>query len=153
MYYTKWRPPRRYTSHQRHATLSSGPSPCYATPDLGPAPPARTRPAPTIHTAVSTKRDTLADLCHRFHVRRLEVFGSAACGVDFDAQRSDADLLVAFEPGAEPDFAGFFDLMDALEQVLGQPVDLADRQSIEQSRNYLRRRHILQEAEPIFVAG
>ncbi len=34
-----------------------------------------------------------------------------------------------------------------------RPVDLLDRQSIEQSRNYLRRRRILQEAEPIFVAG
>jgi hypothetical protein len=32
-------------------------------------------------------------------------------------------------------------------------VDVVDRRAIEQSRNYLRRRHILQEAEPIFVAG
>jgi hypothetical protein len=106
-----------------------------------------------MHAAVSTKRDTIADLCQRFHVRRLEVFGSAARGVDFDAQRSDADLLIEFEPGAEPDLAGFLDLKDALEKALGRPVDLVDRRSIEQSRNYLRRRHILQEAEPIFVAG
>jgi predicted nucleotidyltransferase len=106
-----------------------------------------------MHAAVSTKRETLADLCQRFHVRRLEVFGSAARGLDFDAQRSDADLLVEFEPGAEPDLAGFLDLKDALEQALGRPVDLLDRKSIEHSRNYLRRRHILQEAEPIFVAG
>ena len=106
-----------------------------------------------MHTAVSTKRDTLADLCRRFHVRRLEVFGSAARGVDFDAQRSDADLLVEFEPGAAPDFSGFLDLKEALEQALGRAVDLVDRRSVEQSRNYLRRRHILQEAEPIFVAG
>jgi len=106
-----------------------------------------------MHIAVSTKRDTLAGLCQRFHVRRLEVFGSAARGADFDAQRSDADLLVEFEPGAEPDLAGFLDLKDALEQALGRPVDLVHRHSIEQSRNYLRRRHIPQEAEPIFVAG
>jgi predicted nucleotidyltransferase len=106
-----------------------------------------------MHAAVSTKRDTLADLCRRFHVRRLEVFGSAARGVDFDAQLSDADLLVEFEPGAEPGLTGFFDLKDALEEALGRPVDLVERRSVEQSRNYLRRRHILQEAEPIFVAG
>ncbi len=106
-----------------------------------------------MHAAVLTKRDTVADLCRRFHVRRLDVFGSAARGEDFDEQRSDADLLVVFEPGAEPDFTGFLDLKDALEQALGRPVDLLDRQSIEQSRNYLRRRRILQEAEPIFVAG
>ena len=51
-----------------------------------------------MHTAVSSKRDALADLCRRFHIRRLEVFGSAARGTDFDAQRSDADFLIAFEP-------------------------------------------------------
>ncbi len=106
-----------------------------------------------MHAAVSSRRDSLADPCRRFHVRRLEVFGSAARGVEFDAQRSDADLVVEFEPGARPDFAGFLNLKEALEQTLGRPVDLVDRRSIEQSRNYLRRRHILQEAEPIFVAG
>jgi uncharacterized protein len=110
-------------------------------------------PEPTMHAAVSAKRDTLADLCQRFHVRRLEVFGSAARAVDFDTLRSDADLLVEFEPGVESDFASFLDLKDALELVLGRPVDLVDRRSIEHSRNYLRRRRILQEAEPIFVAG
>jgi hypothetical protein len=106
-----------------------------------------------MHAAVGTKRDTIADLCQRFHVRRLEVFGSAARGADLDTQCSDADLLIEFEPGAESDLAGFLDLKDALEKVLGRPVDLVDRRSIEQSRNYLRRHHILLEAEPIFVAG
>lgn len=104
-----------------------------------------------MHTAVSLKCETLAGLCKHFHIKRLEVFGSAARAVDFDAERSDADLLVEFEPGAEPSLAGFLDLKEALEQALGRPVD--DRQSVEQSRNYLRRRRILQEAEPIFVAG
>jgi predicted nucleotidyltransferase len=52
-----------------------------------------------------------------------------------------------------PDLAGFLALKDALGQVLGRPVDLVERRSIEQSRNHLRRRRILQEAEPIVVAG
>lgn len=106
-----------------------------------------------MHAAVTAKRDPIADLCRRFHVKRLEVFGSAARGTDFDAQRSDADLLVEFEPGATPDFAGFLDLKEALEQALGRPVHLVERRSIEPSRNDLRSRHILQQAEPILVAG
>lgn len=92
----------------------------------------------------------LAKLCRRFHVRRLEVFGSAARAEDFHTQRSDADLLVEFEPGAEPDLGGFLDLKDALEQALRRPVDLVERRSIEQSRNYLCRRRILQEAAAIY---
>ena len=106
-----------------------------------------------MHAAVSSKRDALAELCRRFHVRRLEVFGSAARGTDFDTQRSDADFLIEFEPGADPGLTGFLDLKEALERALGRPVDLVDRDAVEKSRNYLRRRRILQEAEPIFVAG
>lgn len=106
-----------------------------------------------MHPAVSSKRESLAALCRRFHVRRLEVFGSATRDQDFDPERSDTDLLIEFEPGAEPGMAGFLNVKEALEQVLGRPVDLIERNAVEQSRNYLRRRRILQEAEPIFVAG
>jgi predicted nucleotidyltransferase len=110
----------------------------------------RTRPC-TPPSAASGK--PWQNLCRRFHVRRLEVFGSATREQDFDPARSDADLLIEFEPDAEPSSAEFLDLKEALEQVLGRPVDLIERIAVEQSRNYLRRRRILQEAEPIFVAG
>jgi len=37
--------------------------------------------------------------------------------------------------------------------VVGRPVDLVDRLAVERSRNYLRRRQIMREAEPVYVAG
>ena len=46
---------------------------------------------------IALHREELRDLCRRFHVRRLEVFGSAARG-DFDPARSDLDFLVEFQP-------------------------------------------------------
>ncbi len=49
-----------------------------------------------MHAAISDKKDELAELCRRYGVARLEVFGSAARGTDFDPQSSDADLLVEF---------------------------------------------------------
>ena len=106
-----------------------------------------------MHAAVSGKREALVELCRRFHVRRLEVFGSAARGADFDAQGGDADFLIEFEPGRDPGMAGFMDIKQALEQAVGRPVDLVDRLAVERSRNYLRRRQILREAEPVYVAG
>jgi uncharacterized protein len=106
-----------------------------------------------MHTVVSNKRDAVAELCRQFHVRRLEVFGSAARATDFDAQRSDADFLIEFEPGCDPGMAGFMALKEALERTVGRPVDLVDRAAVERSRNYLRRRQILGEAEPVYVAG
>ncbi len=106
-----------------------------------------------MHAAVSSKREALAELCRRFHVRRLEVFGSASREQDFDPERSDADFLIEFEPGCDPGMAGFMELKEALERAVGRPVDLIDRVAVERSRNYLRRRQILGEAEPVYVAG
>lgn len=38
----------------------------------------------------------LEELCRRYHVRRLELFGSAASG-EFNQDTSDLDFLVMFE--------------------------------------------------------
>jgi uncharacterized protein len=103
-----------------------------------------------MHAAIADLREELATLCRRHGVTRLEVFGSAARGADFDPQRSDADFLVSFTPEARYDLAGFADLKDALETLLRRPVDLVDREAVEASRNYIRRRRILAEAEPVY---
>jgi predicted nucleotidyltransferase len=60
------------------------------------------------------------------------------------------DVLVDFAPEAPADF--YLDLKESFEQILGRQVDLIDRKAIETSRNYIRRRHILSQAEPIYVA-
>ena len=58
---------------------------------------------------------------------RLEVFGSAARGTDFDPKTSDADFLVEFDPASElPPFHRHFDLVEALRNALGRPVDLVE---------------------------
>jgi predicted nucleotidyltransferase len=99
---------------------------------------------------IEQHRPEIAALCRRFGVRRLAVFGSAARGTDFDPARSDVDLLVEFEPSAGYDLATFIDLKEALEKVLGRSVDLVDRGAVETSRNYIRRRSILKQAEPVY---
>jgi predicted nucleotidyltransferase len=83
-------------------------------------------------------------------VARLEVFGSAARGADFDSTRSDSDFLVTFEPSARNDLGAFGDLKDALERLLGRPVDLVEREAVEASRNYIRRRAILRDARTVY---
>ena len=102
-----------------------------------------------MHVAIADYRDSLIALCRRHRVERLEVFGSAARGVDFDPTRSDADFLVTFTPTARDDFGAFLDFREALQELLGRPVDLVERGALEASRNYIRRRRILAEAEPV----
>jgi uncharacterized protein len=99
---------------------------------------------------IALNREGLRELCRRFGVRRLEVFGSAARG-DFDPARSDIDFLVEFAAKAD-DLARFVDFKAALETLLGRRVDLVDRKAIEASRNYIRKKHILAGAEPIYAA-
>jgi len=103
-----------------------------------------------MHPSISEKRDQLIAACRRFDVARLDVFGSAARGNDFDSARSDADFLVAFR--SEAKFELYLDLEEAFERILGRKVDLVDRRAIETSRNYIRRNNILDQAEAIYVA-
>lgn len=89
----------------------------------------------------------LADLCRQYHVAMLELFGSRAKGtarVD-----SDVDLLVTFEEGQTPGL-GFFGLALDLESLLGHPVDLFTRSSIEQSPNPIKRQSILATTELLY---
>lgn len=81
--------------------------------------------------------EALAALCRRFHVRSLDVFGSAATE-RFDPARSDIDLLVDFEnlPGSGY-FDAYFGLRASLQALFGRPVDLVTEPSLENP--YLRR--------------
>jgi uncharacterized protein len=69
-------------------------------------------------------RRALGDLCERYGVARLEVFGSAARG-DFDPARSDLDFLVSFQRRADLDrFVQYFGLKEDLEALFGRHIDL-----------------------------
>jgi uncharacterized protein len=84
-----------------------------------------------MHAAIACKQTELAALCRRYDVARLEVFGSAARGTDFDPDLSDMDFLVEFKIGSElPPLEQFFGLAKALEDLFGRPVDLVEPSAI-----------------------
>jgi uncharacterized protein len=84
-----------------------------------------------MHAHIAKKRTELIALCQRYDVARLEVFGSAARGADFDPATSDADFLVEFKPDSQLSPLGqFFGLAAALETLLGRPVDLVEARAI-----------------------
>ena len=105
-----------------------------------------------MHALLAAHSQAIAAICRRFSVARLEVFGSAARGHDFEEVESDIDLLVTFAPDHRPTLADLLDLEDALGRTLGREVDLVDRRTLEASRNYIRRRDILADAEPLYEA-
>lgn len=99
---------------------------------------------------ISSRREELEELCRRFHVRRLDLFGSAA-GDNFDAERSDLDFLVEFDRGAPGalSFDTFFGLKESLEALFGRSVDLVEPGAI---RNPYLKASIEGSREPIFEA-
>jgi hypothetical protein len=80
---------------------------------------------------VESKRAELARLCERYHVRRLELFGSASAE-GFDAARSDLDFLVEFHEVPEGEHANcYFGLLEALETLFERPLDLVEVKAID----------------------
>lgn len=96
---------------------------------------------------IEKHRAKLAALCRRFRVQRLDLFGSAARG-DFDPARSDFDFLVEFEPDAPgPALDRYFGFKEALEALLGRPVDLVGKRDM---RNPYLRRSIERDQTPLY---
>ncbi len=90
--------------------------------------------------------DRLAEICRRYRVRRLALFGSVLRD-DFGPE-SDVDLLVEFLPGARTGLA-FFAMQDELSAAIGRTVDL-------NTAGFLGPRilpTVLAEALPIYVAA
>jgi len=93
--------------------------------------------------------DRIAEFCKQWKVERLEVFGSIL-GDDFGPQ-SDIDFLVTFQPVASWSLLDMVDARDELARVVGREVDLVTRDPIERSKNWMRRRLILESAQTIYV--
>ncbi len=74
---------------------------------------------------IQDRRQELNELCKRYRVKRLELFGSAANDGSFDAGRSDLDFLVDFFPLARGEHADhYFGLREDLESLFGRRIDL-----------------------------
>jgi predicted nucleotidyltransferase len=79
---------------------------------------------------IGRRKAEIEQLCRDFRVQRLDLFGSSAGGGDRTAE-SDFDFLVEFESlptGAYAD--AYFGLLEALEKLLGRPVDLVVNSAI-----------------------
>ena len=84
----------------------------------------------------------LAELCRRYGIARLEVFGSVARG----EQRpdSDVDLLYTLEGGRALGWE-----VESLTEVFHRPVDLVSRRSL----HPMIRDRVMAEAETLYAAA
>jgi predicted nucleotidyltransferase len=100
---------------------------------------------------VQIDRAAIAQFCNRWGIVELSLFGSAI-RQDFSPE-SDVDVLVKFAPESHPTLFDMVRMQSELSQFFGRSVDLVSRRGIENSRNYLRRKEILNSAYPIYAAA
>lgn len=97
---------------------------------------------PKLPTVDSTR---LAEVCRRYGVARLEVFGSFLRGEGTES--SDVDLLYDLEPGRHLAWE-IETLAEELGTVFGRPVDLVSRRAL----HPLIRPGVESQAEPLYAA-
>ena len=73
----------------------------------------------------------ILDLCHKYKVKTLSVFGSVL--TDKFNDNSDIDLLVDFEPQDLNEFdyvSNYFDFKECLEKLFNRRVDLIEEKGL-----------------------
>ncbi len=101
-----------------------------------------------IHPDLQFDRERLADICRRYGVRELCLFGSAVRD-DFGPQ-SDVDVLVDYLPSAPHTFDHYFDFKEELEAFFGRSVDIIEGRDL--IRNPYRRATIVPVLEHLHAA-
>ena len=91
--------------------------------------------------------DEIEAFCQRWKIVRLEVFGSAARGEL--TTTSDLDFLYTFADDARWGW-DFVDACEELEAIVGRPVDLVSRPSIERTTNPYRKQAILSSTKLVY---
>lgn len=90
-------------------------------------------------------REAIEAFCRKWMIVKLELFGSVL-REDFRPD-SDIDFLVTFDPKSRWSLFDLVSMEIELSAIVGRKVDLVCREGIEQSRNWIRRKAILESVE------
>lgn len=89
----------------------------------------------------------LVELCRRYRVQRLRLFGSAATGT-FVPASSDLDFVAEFADTRAADYADrYYDFAQALERLFSRPVDVLTQRAI---RNPYFRAEVERTAQVVY---
>jgi uncharacterized protein len=87
----------------------------------------------------------LAELCRKYGIAEMSVFGSIALGDD--RPDSDVDLLYVRLPGNDLGMS-YFALQEDLEELFGRPVDLVPKDGLHKAI----RDQVLDDAQVLYAA-
>lgn len=99
---------------------------------------------------IAIPQEQVAEFCRRWKITEFALFGSVL-REDFGSD-SDVDVLVRFAPDSEWSLLDIVAMEDELKQIFGRDVDVIEREAVEESRNWIRRRHILEHHQVVYAA-
>jgi uncharacterized protein len=97
-------------------------------------------------SGIELPTEVIAEICRRYHVHELSVFGSAARG-DMKPE-SDIDILVELEPDAPIGLWEFGHMEGELSVLLGRKVDLVSKRGLKPRV----RPYVLRDAKVVYAA-
>jgi predicted nucleotidyltransferase len=103
---------------------------------------------PKLQDRFSLSPEEIAQLCQQWSITELALFGSVLS--DQFNPDSDIDILIRFAPDARQGLLTLSKIKHELEARIGREVDLALKDSIETSENWIRRNEILKTAQVIY---
>ena len=104
----------------------------------------------TVEEKLSVSKETIAGFCRKWKIVEFALFGSVLRD-DFRPD-SDVDVLVTFSSDSDWGVEHLLDMKEELELLFGRAVDLVEKRLVEDSRNYIRRKHILSHMEAVYAA-
>lgn len=107
-------------------------------------------PEPELRIAnrhIAIPEETVRAFCRSWHLSSFRFYGSIMRD-DFRPD-SDIDVMVEFCADARPSMFDLGTMQEELEALFSRKVDLADRRSVEQSENYIRKKGMLSGKPPV----
>ena len=99
---------------------------------------------------IGVSMSAIKAFCDRWQLGEMSLFGSVLRD-DFGPD-SDIDVLIRFRSERTPGLFGMAGMERELAELFRHRVDLVSRAAIEGSRNYIRRKAILESAQVIYAA-
>lgn len=106
---------------------------------------------PQLQERLTIAPEEIAQLCQRWSITEMALFGSVLSD-QFNAD-SDIDILIRFAPNARQGLLTLSKIKHELETRIGREVDIALKESVENSENWIRRHEILKTTQVIYEQG
>src|SRR3974377_1590498 len=100
--------------------------------------------------SLGISEDKIVDFCRRWKITEFALFCSILRD-DFGPD-SDVDVLVTYGPDAEWSLLDHIQMEQELAKLFGREADLGSRRGVDQSENWIRRKHILSNARVVYAA-